>query len=199
MEAGTLEQSSSDALPVFAGGGRRRNHAVRLVAATLGLLFAAWLVALAGGLMGFSPLPKLTLPGTSTAQAPPRDQASQPGAERAAGASGSPIAARPAPGGGEVSTGRSAATPGASASVTGTGGGGGASTSPHTGGSTTQSPSTGPAAGTGTQANSGYSPSFTPPASGEQSADPPRGDSATAPGPTVSVAPPGKATRPHSG
>jgi hypothetical protein len=198
MEAGTLEQSSTDALPVFVAGGRRRNHAVRLAAATLGLLIAAWLVALAAGLMGFSPLPKLTLPGTGTAQTPP-DRASQPGTERAAGASGSPIAARPARGGGEVSAARSAATQGASASVTRTGGGGSASTSPDTGGSVSQSPSTAPAAGTGTQASSGHSPSFTPPVSGEKSADPPRGTSAAAPGRTVSAAPPAKATRPHSG
>jgi hypothetical protein len=199
MEAGTLEQPSTDALPVFVAGGRRRNHAVRLAAATLGLLLAAWLVALAAGLMGFSPLPKLTLPGAGTAQTPPPDQASQPWTERGAGASAAPVAARPARGGGEVSAARSAATRGASASLTRTAGGGSASTSPDTGGSIGQSPSTGPAAGTGTQASSEHSPSFTPPVSGEKSADPPRGTSASAPGRTVSAAPPGKVTRPHSG
>src|SRR6266516_8127828 len=118
MPAGTLEQPSTDALPVFVAGGRLRNHAVRLAAGTLGLLLVAWLVALAAGLMGFSPLPKLTLPGTGTGQTTtPPDQASQPGTERDAGASASPIASPPAWGGGEVSAGRSGGTPGASTSV----------------------------------------------------------------------------------
>ena len=63
MEAATLEQSSRDASPVFVAGGRHRSHAVRLAAATLGLLLAGWLTALAAGLIGFSPLPELTLPG----------------------------------------------------------------------------------------------------------------------------------------
>jgi hypothetical protein len=207
MPAATLEQSSTDALPVFVAGGRRRNGAVRLAAATLGLLLGAWLVALAVGLIGFSPLPKLALPLTDTAQtAPPPDQASEPGTERDAGASASPIAAPQAPGGGEVRVGRSGALPGGSISVTGTGGGrsgGGssASTSPATGGGTTQPQPTGPGAGTGTQASSGHPPSFTPPASGQKSANPPRGKSANAPGGATSADPPGKATRtrPHSG
>ena len=47
--------------PVFVAGGHRRAHAVRLAAATLGLLLAGWLAALAASLVGFSPLPELTL------------------------------------------------------------------------------------------------------------------------------------------
>ena len=85
MPAATLEQSSRDTSPVFVAGGRRRNHAVRLAAATLGLLLAGWLAALAAGLVGFSPLPKLTLPGTGSAQtapAPPEQGAQAGGGAR---------------------------------------------------------------------------------------------------------------------
>ena len=70
---------------------------VRLAAATLGLLLAGWLAALAAGLIGFSPLPELTLPGTGSAQtapAPPEPGA-QPARERGASAHASPIASRP--------------------------------------------------------------------------------------------------------
>ena len=97
MPAATLEQSSKDTSPVFVAGGRHRNHAVRLAAATLGLLLAGWLAALAAGLIGFSPLPELTLPGTGSAQSAPAppDQGPQPARERDASAHASPIASRP--------------------------------------------------------------------------------------------------------
>ena len=100
MPAATIEQSSNDTTPVFVAGGRHRNHAVRLAAATLGLLLAGWLTALAAGLIGFSPLPELTLPGTGSAQtapAPP-DQGPQPARVRDAKAHASPIASRQADG-----------------------------------------------------------------------------------------------------
>jgi hypothetical protein len=78
MPAATLENSSNDRAPVFVSGGRRRTHAVRVAAATLGLLLAGWMVALAGGLIGFSPLPELgSRHGPPEA---PADRASQPAA-----------------------------------------------------------------------------------------------------------------------
>ncbi|MEK6327117.1 MAG: hypothetical protein AABM66_06285, partial [Actinomycetota bacterium] len=80
MRTATLEQSSRDTSPVFVAGGHRRTHAVRLAAASLGLLLAGWLVALAAGLAGFSPLPELTLPGRGgqAAPAPPEQVAPAP-------------------------------------------------------------------------------------------------------------------------
>ena len=68
MPAAILEQSSEPTSPVFVAGGRRRNLGVRLIAAALGLLLAGWLAALAAGLIGFSPLPELALPGTGNGQ-----------------------------------------------------------------------------------------------------------------------------------
>ncbi|MEK6271554.1 MAG: hypothetical protein AABM42_02775 [Actinomycetota bacterium] len=207
MPAATIEQSPKDTSSVFVTGGRHRNHAVRLAAATLGLLLAGWLAALAAGLIGFSPLPELTLPGTGSvrsAPAPP-GQGPQPARERDASAHVSPIAPRPVRGGDQVSAAGSSA-PGASGSGTGgaagqagSGGGGTGSTSPDSGGGAPQSQTTPPARGTASPASPGNQPSFTPPASGEKSASPPRGDSANAPGKTMSADPPGRATRAHSG
>ena len=96
MEAATLEQSSGDTSPVFVAGGRHRSHAVRLAAATLGLLLAGWLAALVAGLVGFSPLPELTFPGTGAARAPAAapEQGSRPAVERDAGTQASPVASR---------------------------------------------------------------------------------------------------------
>jgi hypothetical protein len=205
MPAATIEQSSKDTTPVFVAGGRRRNHAVRLTAATLGLLLAGWLAALAAGLIGFSPLPELTLPGTGVQSAPaPPDQGPQLARERDAGAQVSPIAPRSARGGDQVSVAGSSAPDasgsgtGAAAGQTGSGGGGTGSTSPDSGGGAPQSQTTPPARGTATP-SPGNQPSFTPPASGEKSASPPRGDSANAPGKTISADPPGRATHAHSG
>ena len=211
MPAATLENSSNDRAPVFVSGGRRRTHAVRVAAATLGLLLAGWLVALAGGLIGFSPLPELALPGTGAARTAPANPASQPDAKRDANVNGSPIARLPASGHDQTSKAQSSAT--ASASRNGTGGGGSSaggsgagsvaggtsSTAPSTGGGSAQPQPTTPAPSTPAHASSGNPPSFAPPASGEKSASPPRGNSANAPGRTVSADPPGKATRPHSG
>jgi hypothetical protein len=207
MPAATIEQSSKDTSPVFVAGARHRNHAVRLVAASLGLLLAGWLAALAAGLIGFSPLPELKLPVTGSAQSAPAppDQGPQPARERDASAHASPIASRPAGGDDKVSAvGNSA--PDASASGTagaagqaGSAGGGTGSTSPDNGGDTPQSQPTPPAGRPATPASSGNTPPFTPPASGEKSANPPRDKSANAPGKTITADPPGRATRAHSG
>ena len=206
MPAATLEQSSKGTPQVFVAGGRHRNHAVRLAAATLGLLLAGWLTALAAGLIGFSPLPELTLPGRGSAQSAPAQpgQGTQPVREREASAHASPIAS-PAAGSGDQVTAAGSSAPGVS-SDSGTGGaagqaasgGGGGSTPADTGGAP-QSPTTPPAGGTETPASSGNRPSFTPPTSGERSASPPRGNSGNAPGKTVSVDPPGTAARANSG
>src|SRR6476659_6510179 len=110
MPAATLENSSDDRAPVFVSGGRRRTHAVRVAAATLGLLLAGWLVALAGGLIGFSPLPELRIPGTGAARTAPADGAPQPGAKRDANVNASPIARVPASGYNETSKAQSSAT-----------------------------------------------------------------------------------------
>jgi hypothetical protein len=207
MPAATIEQSSKDTLPVFVAGARHRNHAVRLAAASLGLLLAGWLAALAAGLIGFSPLPELKLPGTASAQSAPAppDQGPQPARERDARAHASPIASRPAGGDDRVSTARSSAsdasgsgTAGA-AGQTASAGGGAGSTSPDNGGDAPRSQPTPPAGGTATPTSSGNPPPFTPPASGEKSANPPRDSSANAPGKTISTDPPGRATRAHSG
>jgi hypothetical protein len=206
MPAATLENSSNDRAPVFVSGGRRRTHAVRVAAATLGLLLAGWLFALAGGLIGFSPLPELALPGTDAARTAPADRASQPGVERDANVNASPIARVPASGHNETSRAQSSATASADGSGTAGGGsgagsvgGGTSSTAPNIGGGSAQPQPTTPAPATPPHASSGNPPSFAPPASGEKSASPPRGNSANAPGGTVSADPPGKATRPHSG
>ena len=202
MPAGTIEQSSEEAMPVFVAGGRHRNHAVRLAAATLGLLLAGWLTALAAGLIGFSPLPELTLSGTGSAQSA---QGPQTARQRDASAHASPIALRPAGGDDKVSTAGSSAPDasgsgtGGAAGQTGSGGGGTGSTSPGSGGGAPQSQTTPPPGGTATPTSSGNPPSFTPPTSGENSASPPRGDSANAPGKTVPADPPGRATRADSG
>ena len=208
MPAATIEQSSKGTPQVFVAGGRHRNHAVRLAAATLGLLLAGWLTALAAGLIGFSPLPELTLPGTGSAHSGPAPpgQGTQPVREREAGAQASPIAS-PAEGSGDkvIAAGRSA--PGVSsengtggaAGQAASGGGGIGSTPPDTGSGAPQSPTTPPGRGAETPASSGNPPSFTPPTSGERSASPPRGNSGNAPGKTVSVDPPGTAARADSG
>jgi hypothetical protein len=207
LPAGNIEQSCNDTTPVFVAGGRHRNHAVRLGAATLGLLLAGWLTALAVGLIGFSPLPELTLPGAGSAQSAPAtpDQGPQPAGERDANADASPISSRAAGGDDRVSAAGSSA-PDASGSGTGVAagqagsrGGGAGSTSPDSGGGAPQSQTPPPAGGTATPTSSGNPPSFTPPASGEKSASPLRGKSANAPGGTISPDPPGRATRPDSG
>ena len=207
MEAANLEQSSADASPVFVTGGRRRNHAVRLAAAALGLLLAGWLAALAAGLVGLSPLPELTLPGTGAARAPAvaPDGVSRPAAEGDAGARAAPVVAPPARGGGPLNAQANpvaSSGPGGPATAAGSAGaqaaGGGAeSTPPDSAGDAPQAPT--PSGDTPSPASSGHPPSFTPPASGEKSASPARGNSADAPGRAVSADPPGRATRPPQG
>src|SRR3954452_14575326 len=110
MPAATLENSSKDGAAVFVSGRRHRTHAVRMAAATLGLLLAGWLVALAGGLIGFSPLPELRLSGTGAAREAPADRASQPGAERGANVNASPIVRAPASRHNEMSRAQGSAT-----------------------------------------------------------------------------------------
>ena len=204
MEAATLEQSSGETSPVFVTGGRHRSHAVRLAAAALGLLLAGWLTALVAGLVGFSPLPELTFPGTGAARTPAvvPAQAPKPAAARDAGAQASPIASHAARGGGQPNDGGASSAPGASGASAGVAGGqapggGTGSTSPDSGGNAPQAPA--PSGGAASPSSSGHPPSFTPPASGEKSASPPRGNSADAPGSAVSADPPGGAARPHSG
>lgn len=207
MEAATLEQTSGDTSPVFVTGRRHRSHAVRLAAAALGLLLAGWLAALVAGLVGFSPLPELTFPGTGAARAPAvaPEQGSRLEVERQVGGHASPRASRSERGGGQANTGAGAGVTNApSASGSGVGvasgqaaGEGTGSAPPDSGGSAAQAP---PSPGTAASpASSGNAPLFTPPASGEKSASPPRGNSAEAPGGTVSTDPPGRAARPQSG
>jgi hypothetical protein len=207
MPAATIEQSSKDTTPVFVAGGRHRSHAVRLTAATLGLLLAGWLAALAAGLIGFSQLPELALPGTGSAQTAPArpEQGLQPATGPDASAHASPIASRPAGGDDKVSAAGSS-VPDASGSGAGgvagqarSGGAGAGSTSPDRLGGAPQPQATPPAGGAATPASSGNPPSFTPPASGEKSASPPRGSSANAQVETISADPPGRATRADSG
>jgi hypothetical protein len=208
MPAAIFEHSSPDEhVPVFVADGRRRHHAVRLAAATVGLLLAGWLAALAGGLIGFAPLPELALPGAGQREAAPAPPHQQSGgidmkrkgpAEHASalatrgGSTGDQARAttRSASGTGAASEGTTAAAAGAASPTTGSGGGTG----------TTQPPPAGPGAGTPAQANAGHEPRwFTPPASGQESATPPRGKSAEAPGATISGDPSGEETRPQSG
>jgi hypothetical protein len=208
MEAANLEQSSGHALPVFVTGRRHRGHAVRLAAATLGLLLVGWMAALVAGLVGFSPLPKLTLPGAGADRSPAvaQEGGSRPTVERNAGARASPVGAHGSP----VVRGQANADAGADAGPAHSASGGGAevasgsavgegpaSDPPQSGGGATQPPAS---PGTGASPESpGNAPSFTPPANGEKSASPPRGTSANPPGQAVSVDPPGRARRPNSG
>jgi hypothetical protein len=191
------EGSTTNPIPVFVAEGRRRHHAVRLAGATLGLLLAGWVAALAVGLIGLAPLPAISLPGANQAKpapvVPPNAGASHPQVTN-----GPPVAAREVEGQrarssaapsstdgktsasptGAVATGTAGSTSGSSGSVsstpatTGTGGG-----------------STAPPSGTGgtAHANPGSQPSWTPPASGTQSATPPRGKSSSAPGASISA------------
>ena len=63
--------ATTQQLPVFVTAGRHRHHAVRLAAATVGLLLAGWLAALLVGLVGFAPLGELPLPGSGHGQSGP--------------------------------------------------------------------------------------------------------------------------------
>jgi hypothetical protein len=200
MPVATLEQSTAERSPVFVANGRRRNHGVRVAAATLGILLAGWLAALAAGLIGFAPLPKLAVPGTSPAKSapvPPEPASSgQTAMHRDPAARGLSTVVPSARGGDERSAAQSA--PASSGAGSGASGTASQATARAGGAETTPSQPTPPGAGTPAQPSSGHPPPFTPPASGDKSATPPRGKSANAPGRTVSADPPGKATRPHS-
>ena len=207
MPAATLEQSSKDTSPVFVAGGRRRNHAVRLAAATLGLLLAGWLTALAAGLIGFSPLPELTLPGTGSAQSAPAPPEQGPSRRGSATRQRSRVADRFASGAGRRQGERGGAAARRTPRAAGPGGAAGQAgkrrrhriDARRTAGAAPRSRSRPrPPAATATPASSGNPPSFTPPASGEKSASPPRGNSANAPGSDrISADPPGRAARPQ--
>ena len=211
MPAATLEYSSKDRAPVFVSGGRRRTRAVRVAASALGLLLVGWLVAMAAGLVGFAPLPELALPGTGATRAAPAlpVRASEPEAEHSANQPASRLV-RPASSGGATSSAADGSAQNASHGRTGAGAhGGGAQTGGARDGASSAAPSSGagsarphpttPSPGTAGHTGSASPPAFTPPATGKKSANPPRGNSANAPGRTVSADPPGKATRTHSG
>jgi hypothetical protein len=198
------EGSSTNPIPVFVAEGRHRHHAVRVAGATLGLLLAGWLAALAAGLIGFAPLPAISLPGVKQAKPAP---VAQPGTR----ASHSPVTNGPLSGdsraersnavpssaggnaaashSGAAATGSAGSNSGSSGSVsstpatTGTGGGSTAKPSGTGGGSTA------PPSGTGgtSQSNPGSEPSWTPPTTGTKGATPPRGKSLSAPGASIST------------
>jgi hypothetical protein len=207
MPVATLEHSSKDRAPVFVSGGHRRARAVRVAASALGVLLAGWLVALAAGLVGFTPLPELALPGTGATRAAPAlpERASETGAEHSANPPASRLVRSASSGGATSSAGDGSAQnasdgrTGAGAAQTGGARDGASSTAPSSGAGSARPQPTTPSPGTAGQTGSGSPPAFTPPASGKKSANPPRGNSANAPGRTVSADPPGKATRTHSG
>jgi hypothetical protein len=188
---------------VFVSGGHRRSRAVRVAVGALGVLLAGWLLALVAGLVGFTPLPELALPGTGAARTAPAspDHIVARGAHPDGRAHASTLARLAASGGGEVSSATGSEAPSATGrdeAAAGTGLSDPLSTSPRPGGGTQPRPTT-PPDGTPAQATPGEPPAFTPPASGQKSAHPPRGNSANAPGKLVSADPPGKATRTRSG
>jgi hypothetical protein len=205
MRAATLDQPSKDTAPVFVAGGRHRSRAVRLAAAAFGLLLAGWLAAIAAGLIGFSALPELTLSrpgGAETAPASPNHGPRTMG-PAAGSAQTSPAALRAARGSGQ--TGGSSSTDVASRSgetqEAGRQGGsvGGEPPSPGGVSAAPQPHPTSPPGRATAPDKPGQPPSFTPRASGEQAASPPRGSSSSAPGKTTSADPPGKATASPSG
>jgi hypothetical protein len=61
--------ASTDRHPVFVDDGRRRNQVGRLATTTFGLMLAAWLAALAAGVIGSGPFPQLSLLGADHEQA----------------------------------------------------------------------------------------------------------------------------------
>jgi hypothetical protein len=208
------EGSSTNPVPVFVADGRRRHHAVRLLGATLGLLLAGWLAALATGIVGFGALPALPLPGGGSSNTAPATHpdpvpagpsgAAQPAIQRQSqvvhksSSPGGSHGAATARGTSGSSSGSATTAPGGSARGSTTppsGSGTGSATTPPSGtgtGSTT--PPTG--TGGGSQSNSGNEPAWTPPSTGTKGADPPRGNSSSAPGSTVSAGAPGQSKRP---
>jgi hypothetical protein len=79
-------EASTDRHPVFVDDRRVRNRVGRLATTAFGLLLAAWLAALAAGVIGSGPFPQLALLGADQEQAVPmRPQTSDdPAAGRAA-------------------------------------------------------------------------------------------------------------------
>jgi hypothetical protein len=214
------EGSSTNPLPVFVADGRRRQNAVRLLGATLGLLLAGWLAALATGIVGFGALPALPLPGDGSSGPAPVTHVDPAVATPPAGPTGAadPALQRQGQAAGKAdSNARPSATSpsgsgasGKAAGMSGSSGGAGATTS-HTGSGTgatappsgTGTGSTAPPSGTGTgstsppsgtgggsQSNSGSEPAWTPPETGTKGAAPPEGKSSSAPGATVSATAP---------
>jgi hypothetical protein len=205
MRAATLDQPSKDTAPVFVAGGRHRSHAVRLAAIALGLLLAGWLAAIAAGLIGFSSLPELTLsrPGGAGTAPAPSHHVTRTMDHDAGGAQASPAASRAARGSGQTS-GASSTDPASRSGETQEAGrqGGSVGGGPPSPGGVSAAPQphpTSPPGGAAAPDKPGQPPSFTPRASGEQAANPPRGSSSSAPRRTISADPPGKATGSPSG
>jgi hypothetical protein len=208
MPAGALEHSDMDQLPVFVAVGQRRRHAAKFIAPAFGLLLLGWVVALAAGLVGFSPLPKLPIPGTEPTRSAPKVMDPASGRGAAAGQASAASAQSKAFGSSPGKRGTSDSKPASRSVVTqpeseaGGAPGGHASPSVSGGGGTTSPQPTKPPTPTNdppSQPSSGHPPSFTPPATGDQSAAPPRGNSAGAPGRAISADPPGKRATPHPG
>jgi hypothetical protein len=173
IHAAMLEpDASTDGQPVFVDDGRRRNQVGRLATTTFGLMLAAWLAALAAGVIGAGPFPQLGLLGANHEEAVPevRPQTSDdPPAGRAASRNVGPPSSsnsetrRAAP----IHPGTGAPSTPESGGGTATGGDGAAPPTVGTTGTPTQIQ---PPGATTTQAPSAETPSPTPPESGQQSA-----------------------------
>ncbi len=185
--------SSGSEAQIFVASGPARHVAMRVAASVLALMLVAWLAAVGTGVIGFGPLPRISLSGGGDpeagqggAPASARGQArqaaaeaasasgwAQAGARGATGAGGSPAAVSRAPGS------RAASTPSAagSTSVSGTGSGGNGGTLSTTSGNEASGSTSGSVHAQATD----HAPAFTPPSTGER-AEPVRGRSASAPG-----------------
>lgn len=219
------EGSTTNPTPVFVADGRRRHNGVRLLGATLGLLLAGWLAALATGIVGFAPLPALPLPSSGPSDTAPATHPDPVVARAPAGPSGTarPVIERQSqavhqsgsaapraessPGGSHgAATGTGTSGSSGSGSTASTGGSGGGSAAPPSGTGSTTAPPSGTGTGTtppppsgtggGSQSNSGSEPAWTPPETGTKGADPPRGNSSSAPGSTISASVPGQGNKP---
>ena len=161
---------------------------------------------IAAGLIGFSALPELTLSrpgGAETAPALPNHGPRTTVGRDARSAQTSPAASRAARGSGQTS-GASSTDPASRSGETQEAGrqGGSVGGGPPSPGGVSAAPQphpTSPPGGATAPDEPGQPPSFTPRASGEQAASPPRGSSSSAPGKTTSADPPGKATGSPSG
>jgi hypothetical protein len=181
MPAGILEpDASTEGHPVFVDDGQRRNRAGRLATTTFGLMLAAWLAALAAGLIGPGPFPQLALFGTDHGHSVPEmrpQKAGDPPAARASHRVGLPSSSSgeaklhprtPAPI--HSSTGASSTGNPATGNPAGGATGGDGTSGSTTGRSDTPTQTQPPAAAT-TQTPSADAPSPPPVESTEQSAE----------------------------